>query len=80
MEDFAAFDEYPEEPQAPSQPAQPKAQYYIDEEEVRTNKIAVVQPCCSIQRFLRQLCEDKLFDVGSHTVLMPFAQTQAVIL
>ena len=39
MEDFAAFDEYPEEPQAPSQAAQPKAQYYIDEEEVRVNNV-----------------------------------------
>ncbi len=37
MEGFAAFEEFPEEVQVPSQPAQPKAQYYIDEEEVRQN-------------------------------------------
>ena len=41
MEDFAAFEEYPVEAQAPSQPSQPKAQYYIDEEEVRDDSISL---------------------------------------
>ncbi len=49
MEDFAAFDEYPEEAQAPSQPAQPKAQYYIDEEEVRHENVSTEYiPCSSV--------------------------------
>ena len=62
MEGFAAFEEIPEEVQAPSQPAQPKAQYYIDEEEVRHNDIlmqiginTMMYPCAC-----KGFCLDKL--------------------
>ncbi len=62
MEGFAAFEEFPEEVQVPSQPAQPKAQYYIDEEEVRHNGTlmqigtnAIIYSCAS-----QGFCLDKL--------------------